>query len=139
VGIQLTIKTPDSGKINRLLRNVTPAINTRIWNRGLTQIILEMQTEVTTSGKHIVHGRGDAPPLPNVLTSRHGGSGLVGSITPDYTKLPRSASIGSDLIYAGVHEDSKRAYLLPTYIDLERAGTFANIMIGVIQEEINRA
>ncbi|KKL51363.1 hypothetical protein LCGC14_2296280, partial [marine sediment metagenome] len=134
MGIQLTIKTPDSGKINRLLRNVTPAINTRIWNRGLTQIILEMQTEVTTSGKHIVHGRGDAPPLPNVLTSRHGGSGLVGSITPDYSGLPRLASLGSDLPYAGVHEDSKRAYLLPTYDDMARRDRLAEIMIGVIQE-----
>ncbi len=139
MGIKITVTTPGADKINRLLRNITPALNRRIWDRGLTQIVLAMQTAVTTSGKHIVHGRGDAPPLPNVLTSRHGGSGLVGSITPDYTKLPRSASIGSDLIYAGVHEDSKRAYLLPTYIDLERAGTFANIMIGVIQEEINRA
>ena len=139
MGISITVTTPGAGKIDRLMRGITPALNRKIWDRGLTRIVLAMQTEVTTSRKHILHGRGDAPPKPDILTSRHGGSGLVGSITPDYSKLPWAASLGSDLIYAGVHEDSRRAYLLPTYDDMERAGTLAGIMIDVIREEIQRA
>lgn len=139
MGIRIEITTPGIDKINRLMRRVTPSINRRIWDVGLTNIALAIQTEVVSSGKHIVHGRGDAPPLRDKLTSRHGGSGLVGSITPDYTQLPRSVSVGSDLPYAGVHEDSKRSYLLPSYDDLNRRGAIADMMIDVIRREIARA
>lgn len=122
--------------VRLLLDKVAVGRNPAIFRKGLTNIVLELQADVTTSGSFIKHGRGNAPPLPDVLTSRHGGSGLVGAIAPDLTSLPKVSSLGSDLAYAGVHEDSRRAYLLPTYDKLDRRGRIAGIMIDVINEEL---
>lgn len=133
---KLTVTTKSFARINKLLDKLPPLNRGRIFDTGLTRIVLHMQKEVTTSGDFIVHDRGDADPLPNVLTNRHGGAGLVGSIIPDYTGLPRLVSLGSDLPYAGVHEDSRRAYLLPTYDKMAREDKLADIMITVINEEL---
>ena len=46
----------------------------------------------------------DAGVHPTMLTSRHGGSGLVGSIRVNKRGLPRYAEVGSDKVYAPIHE-----------------------------------
>ena len=45
-----------------------------------------------------------AGPISGKLTSRNGGAGLVGSIRVDRGGLPLFVDIGSDRIYAAVHE-----------------------------------
>lgn len=41
---------------------------------------------------------------PTKLTSRRGGAGIVGSIRTNLAPLPRAAEVGSDKVYAPVHE-----------------------------------
>lgn len=134
--IGITITTPGFFQVQQLIDRLNPSLNENIWNVGLSRIVLHLQAEtVKPVGGFIRHGAGkDAPALPDILTNRHGGSGLVGSIAPDYTGLPRLASLGSDLPYAGIHEDSKRAYLLPTYDKAERLGELTDLMLETIEE-----
>lgn len=139
MGIKIEVTAPGIVRIRKVLDRLSRTGMRTILNRGLTHIILEMQSEVTSSGDFIRHGRGDAPALPDILTSRQGGAGLVGSIAPDYTKLPRAVSLGSDLAYAGVHEDSRRAYLLPTYDKMASKGRLVEIMISIARQELAKA
>ncbi len=139
MAIRITVKETGLHKVTRLLGKISPALNRRLFDISLTRSILEMQKEVTTSSDFIKHGRTGLPADPDFLTSRRGGAGLVGSIIPDYSGLPRVASLGSDLPYAGVHEDSRRAYLLPTYDKMASADRFAEIMSKVIEAEMAAA
>ena len=134
--IGMTLSTPGFDQIQNLINVLNPELNAEIWNTGLTRIVLHLQAEtVKTNGGHIRFGVAkDAPAIPGTLTNRHGGSGLVGSISPDYSGLPRLASLGSDLPYAGVHEDSPRAYLLPTYDTEERSGKLRDLMLQTLEE-----
>jgi len=104
-GVEVTIRTQDK-ELNALLKalaNISPAKNPRIMRDGITRIILAIQAEFG-KGKIIKAGREHAPPLKTNLTSRHGGAGLLGSIGPDFSKLPREGSLGTALRYAEPHE-----------------------------------
>ena len=133
-------------RLDVLLANVSPDRRATFQTTALTRIILKLQSKVTTSDDFIKRGRGDASPLKTILSSRHGGSGLVGSISPDYSGLPNLASLGSDLPYAGVHEfgslDGKtraRPYLSRTYEKARKSGLLSDIVHGVLNETVDSA
>ena len=138
MGAQVTIKV-GVGKLNKLMADMSPQQKHDFSDEALSLIVLHLQQEVTTSGDFIKHGRGDADPLRNFLTNRHGGQGLIGSIAPDYSGLPRLASLGSDLPYAGVHEFGSRPYLKPTFDKARRKGRLGQIAVDVIQRQIAEA
>ena len=74
----------------------------------------------------IVRGRPrHSAPLTDRLTSRHGGSGLAGSIRVNENPLPSAIEIGTDLGYGAIHEFGlgrypKRPFLGPALKDATR-------------------
>ncbi len=98
--------------IIRLIEQLNPALNPQVLGPALTEMVL--LTLRTAQQKHIKRG-GNNPPLPNILTSRSGTlrRSLAGSGAVDLSNLPDSVRGGSALVYAGVHEDSPRAFLAP--------------------------
>lgn len=126
-------------RLNKLLSDMAPNQRAEFSDKALTLMTLFLQSEVTTSGDFIKHGRGDADPLPNVLTNRHGGQGLIGSIAPDFSRLPRLSTLGSDLPYAGVHEFGSRPYLAPTFDKAKSSGRLSQIAVTVIQRQVAEA
>jgi len=102
------------------LGRMDPKQNTRITQKSLREIALRIQKDAAEN--QIVHGRGRgkhaSPPLADRLSSRNGGAGIVGSIRVNMGPGPRRAAVGSDKVYAGVHEFGippfpRRAYLAP--------------------------
>ena len=85
-----------------LARVSAPKVD-RALSAALTKCALVVQR--VAADEKIVHGaaKGQAP-LPDKLTARHGGAGLVGSLGIDKRSLPASAHVGSALVYAPVHE-----------------------------------
>ncbi len=93
-------------ELRQRLKKMNPAVNTRIIREGLLEAAGLIQAnaakiQITGGGR----GKGkQLPPLPHKLTSRRGGSGLVGSIKVDRKPLPFAIEVGTDLDYGPVHE-----------------------------------
>lgn len=91
-------------------------------------------------------GRGklvDARVDPHRLTSRRGGSGLVGSIAVDRGGTPHFVEVGSHLIYAPVHELGSRDGNTPARPFLQPAldkasAAFARFFVEEWEKEIRR-
>ena len=81
------------------LKGVNPARNTRIVTRAFNRFGLLVQ-RIAASEK--IRRGGQGPPLKTKLTSRTGT--LRRSIRVDKGGIPRFVEIGSDLLYAPVHE-----------------------------------
>lgn len=73
-----------------------------VLDRALLQSAFLVQRIAST--EKIRHGSRRSPPLPDKLTSRNAGAGLVGSIGVDRSRLPFVVTVGSALRYAPVHE-----------------------------------
>jgi len=126
-----TIRAKVTGikELNTKLKKLTPATNRQIMVQSLLDCAALVQENAAT--KQIIQGsrffatgpRGgktlkDAPVDPFRLTSRHGGSGIVGSISVNTRALPTAIEVGSDKVYAPIHELGlgrypKRAFLAP--------------------------
>jgi len=128
--------------VDRLLRKLRldTTAGRRISEKALTRAALEVQKISTT--KKIVRGRArDAPPLPDRLTNRSGGRGLVGSIALIKEELPASIGVGTDLVYGPVHELGlgrfpERPFLSPALEEVEPK--LADFYIREINKELNR-
>lgn len=106
----LEVSLQGQEKIARLMSKLDPKRDGVQWQRAalvdcgkLVQDIAARK-KIKRSGRIGAKGRKSAPPLPNILTARHGGSGIVGSIRVNRGPLPSAVDVGSDLKYARVHE-----------------------------------
>ncbi len=90
-------------EIQRLIDQLTPALNPKVIGGALTEMLL--LTLRTSQQKHIKRG-GKGPPAKAILTSRTGNlrRSISGSGAVDRSNLPDSIRGGSALVYAGVHE-----------------------------------
>lgn len=61
-------------------------------------------TAVQGAARRDFFRRGGGPPVPEILTSRHGGSGLVGTIMVEYVEAGYTAIIGPNKVYGAIHE-----------------------------------
>lgn len=96
-------------ELERRLREINPRTNTRIIARALRRAAGDIASNA--KDKQIVGGgrsgklaSSASKPLPHKLTSRHGGSGLAGSIGVDASFLPFAVEVGTDRKYGAVHE-----------------------------------
>ena len=110
---------------NKKLDRMNPQKNTSKLKRA-PLIKSALLVQKITAKEKIVRGRprGSAP-LPDRLTSRHGGSGLAGSIRVNKNPLPGAIEIGTDLGYGAIHEFGlgrypKRPFLGPALKDADR-------------------
>lgn len=105
------VGTPE---LRRRLKALNPAENREILRRGLTTAALMIQKNAAT--EQIVHGRTKDPPLPDRLTNRSGGRGLVGSIAVNRRPLPRAIEVGTSLVYGAVHEEGRGSYPVRAFL-----------------------
>ncbi len=132
------LRKGDLERIQNLLAHASPAENRRIFRRGM-RACAEIVQKITTE-EMIVRGRRKSPPLPDRLTDRRTGSGLIGSIA---INQPRDsvAEVGSHLVYAPLHEYGlgrfpPRPFLSPA---LEKASAqFGTIFVETIEQELAR-
>ncbi|GAF91741.1 unnamed protein product [marine sediment metagenome] len=108
MAVQLRVSVVGTEELKRRLAKMDPGANKRILTKSLTdaaQLISKDVKEV-----QIVTGRTKAPPLPDKLTNRHGGSGLVGSIGVNRQPLPFAVEVGTHLTYGAIHEEGRGNY-----------------------------
>lgn len=123
----------DMARVKRYLTRLSPEQNRNLWKNGLSRMAILTQKEAQ---QQIAQGRGKkAPPLPNRLTGRT--NALLRSIEPDLSEIPRLSSVGTVLIYGGVHENSKRSYLEPGLNSAQKR--FGDIMVSVLGDELRKA
>lgn len=137
MAVSTTFKVTGLKEFDKRLRKVDPERNPKIPRRALDKAAL--LTQKIAAKEMIVTGRprGSAP-LPNKLTNRHGGEGLVGSIAVNRSPLPKAIEIGTELVYGAVHEKGlrgfpKRPFLKPA---LDKASRKFG---GYFEREIARA
>jgi hypothetical protein len=120
MAVAIRVSITGLGETLKRLGKLNPEQNTRIISNGLEEIALRIQADAAKN--QIVHGRGRGkhalPPLPDKLSSRNGGAGIVGSIRVNRGPGPKRAEVGSDKVYSAVHEFGinpfpQRAYLAP--------------------------
>ena len=101
---QLRVSLVGAKELRRRLKEMNPAINTRIVRESLIEAAGKVQTDaaniqITGGGR----GKGKGlPALPHKLTSRTGA--LRRSIAVDRKPLPFAIEVGTDLDYGAVHE-----------------------------------
>jgi phage gpG-like protein len=85
--------------------------------------------------------RGGGPPTPNGPPLKRRKSILAGSIIPDYSQLPRVATVGPHVPYGDVHEFGSldgftppRPYMRPALAATQ--SKFAPIVVTVLNEEM---
>lgn len=122
MAISMQVKVTGIDKLNKKLRKINPEKNLKILTRALDKAGLLVQD--IAARKKIISGRGNAPPLSDRLTNRHGGEGLVGSIRVNRSPFPHAIEIGTDLGYGAVHELGlgafpPRPFLSPALKDAE--------------------
>lgn len=104
------IATIDSSEALRVLRAAHPDAPNRVAHRALMRAALLIQEDATRN--QIQRGGSGPPnPPPGPLISRTGT--LRRSIRVDDVGLPRFVDVGSDLVYAGVHELGGQATRTP--------------------------
>ena len=121
------IKTSVTGvkAFNKKLDRMNPQKNTSKLKRAPLKKAAKLVQKIASKEK-IVRGRPrHSAPLPDRLTSRHGGAGLVGSIRVNENPLPGAIEIGTDLDYGAIHEFGlgrfpKRPFLGPALKDATR-------------------
>lgn len=133
VGLTLTLTKRSRKDVESLLRSVTPSQNRDIWNIGLTRMALLVANDVKL--RRIAKGGG--PVKARQLTSRT--YTLAGSITADFSQLPRASEVIAPVPYAAVHEyggryHPKRPFLKPALNAQQKR--FGSIMVRVINEEM---
>jgi len=111
---QLTVSIVGTKELQRRLRKMNPEVNQSIMRKSFLDIAADLIDDI--SNVQIVGGRGDAPPLPNRLTNRHGGRGLVGSIALNMHPFPRYAEVGTHLNYGATHEKGLRGYPVRAFL-----------------------
>jgi phage gpG-like protein len=114
----LNIKISGEKRVSELMSRIDPSRKGEEWVRGAF-IESALLTQKKAAKEKIIQGsrfRGPRGPRggkgaiasagvhPTKLTSRHGGSGLVGSIRVNRSPLPKSIEVGSDKAYAAIHE-----------------------------------
>ena len=107
--VSLRVNVKGTADVVRMLNRISPRKNGRWVTDALKKSALRVQALATT--KHIIRGGrfrgtsgalGDADVDPHRITSRSGR--LRGSIAVDHAQTPRSVDIGSEVVYAAVHE-----------------------------------
>lgn len=127
--LAVSVKVTGGAELERALKKLSPSQNKKILTESLLQcayLVAEnaAKEQIIQGSRFFATGpRGgrtlkDAPVHPTKLTSRRGGAGLVGSITPEWHKKPFSIDVGTHLKYGPVHELGlgrypKRAFLEP--------------------------
>ena len=140
-------------ELHEKLARISPRKNGGAWVRRALEICAD-SVQAIAAKEMIIQGsrfRGSAGPRggkgklmdasvhPTMLTSRHGGAGIVGSIRVNKSPLPRAIEIGSDKAYAPLHELGlgrypKRAFLAPA---LEKASKeFSRIFAKELGREL---
>ena len=114
MAVKLRASIVGTKELRRRLKAMNPGENRRILTVGLTKAALMIQVEAAT--KQIVHGRTKSPPLPDRLTNRSGGRGLVGSIAVNRRPLPNAIEVGTSLVYGAVHEEGRGSYPVRAFL-----------------------
>jgi len=117
-------------ELRRRLDKMDPGKNQAILRGSLKEAAKAMQVDITKV--QIVGGRGDAEPLADRLSNRHGGRGLVGSIGINTNPLPYAIEVGTHLAYGPVHEEGRGAYPVRAFLQpaLDKmAPKFAGIVV----------
>ena len=114
MAIKLTATVVGEGSVRRYLRKIDPSINKGIPSDTVKRVAEQMRD--VSKKRFFAMGRGNAPPLPDILTNRSGR--LRNSIAVDKSALPKAASVGTDVPYGAVHEfgfrtTPKRPFLAP--------------------------
>jgi phage gpG-like protein len=117
--VSLSMSVEGLDKLHDKLARISPRKNGSAWvRRALITCAERVQTiaakEMIIQGSRFRGpagkrgGKGkmmDAAVDARRLTSRHGGSGLVGSIRVNRSPLPMAIEVGSDKKYAAIHEE----------------------------------
>ena len=117
--VGLDVRLIGGEKFKRVVRNLSPKHNRRIFSETLEKIVNAVQS--ISAEEKIIRGRQGLPPLASKLTFRHGGAAR--SIGVDLSGLPSFAEVGSILLYPLLHEFGlgkfpKRAWLDPAIDDV---------------------
>jgi len=115
-GLGGSISVEGADEMNETFIAADPGASPEFMRVGIRRAAFAIQRTAQT--ETIAIGRAkNAPPLPDMLTSRRGGAGIVGSIAVDFSDMPEKAHVGSHLFYATLHEfgigTPKRAWLVP--------------------------
>ncbi len=101
-----------SKELQRRLRKMDPEKNRRITTPALLEA---MQLFLRTAAREKILPGGTGPPRPDILTSRSGAlrQSLGTNFAVQLNEALRFVEGGSHLIYAAVHEITRRAFLKP--------------------------
>ena len=129
MAVAVRVNLQGDERFRRMLARLPPS-SVSVWLRQSMQQA-GFYAQRTAATKFIKPG-GDAPPIPEMLTSRTGE--LRRSIETDQSELPWSVSIGSALEYSRVHELGispmpSRPYLKPAMQFGITSGKFAQIFL----------
>lgn len=107
-------KLVGSKELKRRLKKMNPKLNKRITTPALLEA-MQLTLRIAAREKILPGGGRKVPPRPDILTSRTGT--LRGSLTTNFAVAVNAAlqfvEGGSHLIYAAVHEATRRAFLKP--------------------------
>lgn len=134
--VALRVSITGSEDVQRALRRISPSQNTEILRRSLLKGALLVQRLAATK---YIHPGGQGPPLPDRVTSRTGT--LRRSIRVNRSPLPFAVEVGSDVVYAPVHElgsrtHPKRPFLAPALDEASKA--IGDFVADEIAKEIRR-
>ena len=125
---RLSAKLIGGEALRRRIADLTPDQNRRIVAPALVESML-LTLRIAAREKIHPGSRSSGPPKPKILTSRHGGAGLVGSLGRneglDKSGLPNFIEGGTHLVYGKMHEGGlgpfpPRPFLGPALADAQR-------------------
>jgi HK97 gp10 family phage protein len=132
----ITVKIIGGKELRRRLTSLSPVQNKEILRNSLRKSAERLQTVSAT--KKFRHGHRKSPPIPDILTSRNAGRGLVGSIAINYGPMPKAIEVGTHLLYGRMHELGeggmpRRPFLEPALDDVQKEFN------GIVLKEWNKA
>ena len=110
--VSMSISVRGVDELSQKLDRMSPKKNSAWVARALVKAALETQK---IAAKEKIKRGGKGPPVPHILTSRTGT--LRRSIRVNRASLPTAIEVGSDLIYAVVHELGGRFHPPRPFLD----------------------
>ena len=119
----VSVKVIGGPALQHQLMMLDPKQNRRIMAGSLRRAADRIH-KVATREK-IRRGHRKSPPIPNVLTSRNEGRGLIGSIAVNQGPMPKAIEVGTHLLYGRFHELGEggmpaRPFLAPALADVSK-------------------
>jgi hypothetical protein len=135
MAVSIGVSVTGTKELKRALERMNPGTNKKILRNSLIDTANKIQKNAAK--EQIRGGRGykvekydKSDVHPKMLTSRHGGAGLVGSIRVNRGPLPFAIEVGTDKAYGAYHEltaKKRRPFLKPAMEKI--APEFTNIVI----------